>query len=208
MRRTLSNRTVAVLVAVFTVVGAVILHSNPFGTGQISWIGSILVSFVGNFVLVYVVASWAAPYVVSTGGKQGAAAADSHSVTLAEDWISATLLSVGAIALLAMNFATKEVVITPTSRLEKIAQMVKQTVESQAPQKYQPVLGAADTWKMNSTLYRTCVPDPGGNNHLGWCVLIRANGSRLTLIKYGPGLSNGAQFLKWHPGYKPPRQYE
>jgi hypothetical protein len=207
MRQAFSNRTLAVLVAVFSVVGAVILHSNPFGSGDIPWIGSILVSLAGNMFLGYALASWAAPYVISTGGKQGANNADPRAVTIAEDWIAGTLLSVGAIALLAMSFASKDVIVTPTDRLQNVAKIVRTTVESQAPRQYQSVLGASDTWKLSPTLYRTCVPDPGGNQHLGWCVLTRANGDKLTVLKYGPGPSNAAQFLKWHPGYKPPRQY-
>jgi hypothetical protein len=208
MRRTLSNRTVALLVAVFTAVGTLILHSNPFGAGQIPWIGAFVVSLAGNFVLAYLLTSWAAPYVVSTGGKDGAENADPKKVVVAEDWIAGTLMSVGVIALLALGLASSDVIVTPTTKLESVAKSVRQTVESQAPKKYQSVLGAADTWKMSDTLYRTCVPDPGGNNRLGWCVLIRTKGNKTTVLKYGAGPSNAAQFLKFHPDYKPERQYQ
>ncbi|MGH2907009.1 MAG: hypothetical protein ACRDKI_09630 [Solirubrobacterales bacterium] len=208
MRRTFSNRTVAVLVAVFTVVCAVILHSNPFGSGDIPWIGATIVSLAGNCFLAYVLTSWAAPYVVSTGGKAGAEHADPQAVGVAEDWIAGTLMSIGAVALLAISLASSDVIVTPTSRLEGVAKTVRNTVESQAPQKYQAVLGAADTWKMSSTLYRTCVPDPGGDKHKGWCVLIRAHDNDMIVLKYGPGPSNAAQFLKWHPDYKPEHKFE
>jgi hypothetical protein len=61
---------------------------------------------------------------------------------------------------------------------------------------------------MSNTLYRTCVPDPGGNNKLGWCVLIRTKGNKTAVIKYGAGPSNAAQFLKFHPDYVPERRYQ
>lgn len=208
MRRTLSNRTVAVLVAVFTVIGTLILHANPFGTGQIPWIGAFIVSLAGNFVLAYLFTSWAAPYVVSTGGAEGAAAADPKKVVVAEDWIAGTLMSVGVVALLALGLASSDVIVTPTTKLESVAKTVRQTVESQAPKKYQAILGASDTWKMSDTLYRSCVPDPGGDNKLGWCVLIRTKGNKTTVIKYGAGPSNAAQFLKFHPDYVPERRYQ
>ena len=76
MKRTLSNRPVAAIVAVFTIISAWLLHGNPFGTGTISWPVALVVAFVGNCFLAYLLAAWAAPYLASTGGQSGAEDAD------------------------------------------------------------------------------------------------------------------------------------
>jgi hypothetical protein len=208
MKRTLSNRPVAVLVAVFTVIVTPILHSNPFGGGTIDWPFAFIVALAGNLFLAYVLSSWAAPYLASTGGKAGAETADPDSVKVAERWTAGTLMVFGAIAMLSVGLASSDVIVTPTERTQKNAQLVKRVVELKAPQKYQELVGSADTWKMSEKTLRTCVPEPSGDLHHGWCVLIKANGDDLKVVSSGPGLSNAAQFLKWHPGYKPPRQYQ
>ena len=202
MQRTLSNRTVAALVVGFSVIGTVILHSNPFGTGQIPWIGAVIVSLAGNSVLAYALTGWAAPYVASTGGRRGAEQADPRAVETAEDWIAATLMSVGVVALLAVSFTSRDLIITPTDHTQKNAELVKHTVELHAPRDYQSLLTAADTWKVNPQTLRTCVPSAKDHKQF-WCVVVRGEGIKLRVISYGPGISNAAQFLKTHPNYKP-----
>jgi hypothetical protein len=158
-------------------------------------------------VLAYTLTSWAAPYMVSTGGRQGADTADPHAVTVAEDVIAATLMSVGVIALLAVSFASSDLIITPTERTQKNAELVKRTVEAQAPQEFQPLLTAADTWKMSERTLRTCVPS-SLDEEKQWCVLVHSDpdGDNLKVVRVGPGISNAAQFLEWHPEYKGKRR--
>lgn len=197
MRRTLANRPVALIVGIFTLVSAALLHANPFGDGSISWPVSIAIALVGNCLLAYVITSWAAPYLASTGGRAGAADADPEAVAVAERWTAGTLLLFGVFALLAVAFASRELVITPTERLERNATLVKRTVEAKAPARYRPMLGAADTWKISERTLRTCVPPPDTKDS-SWCVVVRSEGDSLAVTKAGPGLSNIEQARKWH----------
>lgn len=175
-----------------------LLHGNPFGDGDISWPVAIGVSLVVNCFLAYVLAAWAAPYLASTGGRAGAEQADPHAVAVAERWTSGTLMAFGAISLVAVGLATSDVVVTPTARLERNAQLVRETVEKHAPERYRMLLGSADTWKLSERTLRTCVPNPD-DKRTGWCVLVRSEDDRLKVVSYGEGLSNAAQALKWHP---------
>src|SRR6476659_1621855 len=170
MKRTFSNRPVAAIVAVFTLISAWLLHSNPFGDGTIGWPLAILVALLGNLFLAYVLAAWAAPYLASTGGQAGAENADPHDVVIAERWTAGTLLFLSSLALLSVGLASTEVVITPTKRLEQNAELVRRTVESQAPAAYKRQLSGADTWKMSPRTYRSCVPTPE-KIATGWCVV-------------------------------------
>lgn len=208
MKRTFANRPVAVIVAVFTVISAWLLHKNPFGDGSIAWPVAIVVSLAGNLFLAYVLTSWAAPYLASTGGRAGAAEADPHAVAVAERWTAGTLMLFGMLALAAVTFASQDIVITPTKRLEQNAELVKRTVEAYAPPAYKRQLPGADTWKMSSRTYRTCVPTPESVK-TGWCVLAQVRDNELVVVKYGFGKSNAAQALEWHPELKNQRgQFE
>lgn len=198
MKRTLSNRPVAVIVAVFTPISAWLLHGNPFGDGTIGWPISLVVALVGNLFLAYVLTAWAAPYLASTGGAQGAREADPHSVAITERWCAGALMFFGAAGLLAVTLASHELVITPTKRLEQNAELVKRTVDSQAPIVYKRQLSGADTWKMSDKTYRTCVPTPE-SVETGWCVVTQVQNGELVVVKYGPGKSNASQALEWHP---------
>ncbi len=198
MRRTLKNRSVAAIVVIFTPVGAVLLHRDPFGDGTIAWPVAIIVALLGNAFLAYVVTPWAAPYLASTGGHEGAANAAPQSVAVAERWTSGTLMVFGLLAIMALGLSNSEVIVTPTERLEKNAALVKRTVEAQAPARFKPMLSAADTWKMSERTLRTCVPPPDDIGE-SWCVVVRSENDQLTIVKAGPGLSNAAQALEWHP---------
>lgn len=198
MRRTLKNAIVGVLVLCFTALTAWLLHGNPFGDSDINWPVAIGIALAVNCFLAYVLAAWAAPYLASTGGREGAESADPHSVAVAERWTSGTLMAFGALSLVAVSLATSDVVVTPTQRLEKNAQLVRETVEEHAPERYRVLLGSADTWKLSERTLRTCVPDPTDDRN-GWCVLVRSEDERLTVVSYGEGLSNAAQALEWHP---------
>jgi hypothetical protein len=202
MKEKLSNRPLLVLVALFTASSGWLLHENPFGAGSIAWPVAVLLALLGNLFFAYVIAAWAAPYLASTGGRAGAAAADPRSVARAQRWTAGGLMLFGSLGLLAVTLASKQLVITPTDRLEKNAELVRHTVESQAPEQYQHQLAGADTWKMSARTYRTCVPTPG-SLETGWCVLVQAqeDGS-LKVVRYGPGKSNAAQALEWHPELK------
>jgi hypothetical protein len=208
MKRTYSNRPVAAIVAVFTLISAWLLHGNPFGDGRIGWPLALLVALVGNLFLAYVLTAWAAPYLASTGGSAGAAEADPHDVAVAERWTAGTLLFFGSLALLSVGLASTDVVITPTKRLEQNAELVRRTVELQAPPIYKRQLGGADTWKMSDRTYRSCVPTPEKID-TGWCVVTQVRNGKLIVVKYGFGKSNAAQALKWHPELKnQTRQFE
>lgn len=203
MRRIVSNRAVVTLATAFTAAGAFVARGNPFGDGTIPWIGAVLISVLANGFLAFVIAPWAAPYLASTGGKQGAATANPQSVRNVERGVTAVLLSVALIATIAVELSSRGLVVTPTERLEKIAEIVKTNVEVQAPAKYRRQLGAADTWKMSDRAYRTCVPSTD-DEITAWCVFVRvekpeAKDEGLRLVKAGEGLNNARQFLKWHP---------
>lgn len=198
MTRTLKNLVVGALVIGFTALSAYLLHGNPFGDSDISWPVSIGVAFVVNCFLAYVLAAWAAPYLASTGGRAGAQGADPHAVAVAERWTSGTLMAFGALSLISIGLATSDVVITPTQRLEKNAELVRETVNAHAPKRYRLLLGSADTWKLSERTLRTCVPNPTDKT-TGWCVLVQSENERLKVVSYGEGLSNAAQALEWHP---------
>lgn len=198
MKRTFSNRPVAAIVAVFTLISAWLLHGDPFGDGTIAWPVALLVALIGNLFLAYVLTAWAAPYLASTGGRAGAEQADPHDVAVAERWTAGTLLLFASLALLAVTLAATQLVITPTERLEQNAELVKRTVDLEAPQIYQRQLTAADTWKMSDRTYRSCVPTPD-TVETGWCVVTQVQDGELVVVKYGFGKSNAAQALEWHP---------
>lgn len=201
MRRTLRNRPISVIVVLFTLSSAWLLHHNPFGDGTIGWPVALLVALVGNLFFAYVIAGWAAPFLASTGGPRGASEADPGAVAVAERWTAGTILLFGTLALVAVSLAAKPLVITPTQRLERNAQLVRETVERHAPEAYRRQLNGADTWKMSERTFRTCVPTKN-SVETGWCVLVRAEGDDLRVISYGPGKSNAAQALEWHPEWK------
>ncbi|MBI5310661.1 MAG: hypothetical protein HZB14_06500 [Actinobacteria bacterium] len=205
MKRTLANRPIAAMVVVFSVVDALILRGNPFGNGTIPWIGAIAVAIAGNAVLAYVVAGWSAPYLVSSGGSAGAAAADPRSVSFAEIWMSFALMTVGVIALLAVDFASRDLIVSPTQRSERNAELVRDTVREHAPQEFQLLLTAADTWKMSENTYRSCIPSSKDQSKY-WCVLVRGDEKSLKVTRYGPGTGNAEQFLIWHPEYRGKRK--
>lgn len=198
MKRTFSNRPVAVLVAVFTLISAWLLHGDPFGDGTIAWPVALLVALLGNLFLAYVLTAWAAPYLASTGGRAGAEQADPDDVAVAERWTAGTLLLFASLALLSVSLAATQLVITPTDRLEQNAELVKRTVDLEAPDAYQRQLTAADTWKMSDRTYRSCVPTPE-KIETGWCVVTQVRDGELVVVKYGFGKSNAAQALEWHP---------
>lgn len=198
MKRTFSNRPVAAIVAVFTLISGWLLHGDPFGDGTIAWPVAILVALLGNLFLAYVVTAWAAPYLASTGGRAGAEQADPHDVSIAERWTAGTLLLFASLALLSVTLAATQLVITPTDRLEQNAELVKRTVDLEAPEAYQRQLTAADTWKMSDRTYRSCVPTPE-KVETGWCVVTQVRDGELVVVKYGFGKSNAAQALEWHP---------
>lgn len=190
------------MVLVFTVTSAWLLHGNPFGSGDIPWPFAIVVALAVNLLFAYVIAGWAAPYLASTGGRSGAAHADPAAVASAERWTAGGLLLFGSLGLLAVGLASTQLVVTPTDRLEDNAELVRHTVESQAPLAYQSQLGGADTWKMSDRTYRTCVPTPGSKT-TGWCVLVQVQpDGKLKVVRYGAGKSNAAQALEWHPELK------
>lgn len=194
------------MVLFFTIPSALLLHGNPFGDGEIAWPFAIVVALAINLLFAYVIAVWAAPYLVSTGGWAGAEKAEPRAIAIAERWTAGVLLLFGSLGLLAVSLASTQLVITPTQRLEQNAALVRHTVESQAPQIYQSQLGGADTWKMSSRTYRTCVPTPGSIT-TGWCVLVQVQADgKLKVVRYGPGKSNAAQALEWHPELKNKRQ--
>jgi hypothetical protein len=208
MKRTFSNRPVAAIVAVFTLISGWLLHGNPFGEGTIAWPVALLIALLGNLFFAYVITSWAAPYLASTGGSTGAANADPQAVKVAERWTAGTLLLFCSLALVAVTLASVDVVITPTKRLEENATLVKKTVESQAPAEYQRQLGGADTWKMSDRTYRSCVPKPE-SIEVGFCVVTQVQNGHLKVVKYGVAKSNAAQALEWHPELKnQKRQFE
>lgn len=201
MKRTLSNRPVAAIVAVFTLISAWLLHGNPFGSGTISWPIALVVALAGNCLLAYVLGAWAAPYLASTGGQSGAKDADPETVAVAERWAAGTLLTFAALGLFSIGLTSQTVIITPTARLEENAKLVQRTAESQAPLVYQRQLTAADTWKMSDKTYRTCLPTPD-DLETGWCVLAQVKDDQLQVVRYGVGPSNAAQALEWHPELK------
>lgn len=205
MKRTLANRPVAAMVVVFSVIDALILRSNPFGDGTIPWVGALAVALTGNGVLAYVVASWSAPYIASSGGSAGAATADPRSVGVAEIWMSFALMVVGVVTLLAVDFASRDLIVSPTQRSERNAELVRDTVREHAPDEFQLLLTAADTWKMSENTYRSCIPSSKDETKY-WCVLVQGDSKSLKVTRYGPGTGNAEQFLIWHPEYRGKRK--
>lgn len=205
MRRTLSNRPIAIIAGLFSVPAALLLRANPFGTGTIPWPGAVLVALAGNLVLAYVVASWTAPYLASSGGREGARHADPRAVAIAERGMASALMTVALAALLAVDFTSRDLIVTTTERAERNAELVRKTVHSKAPRDFQPLLTAADTWKLSEHSYRTCIPSAEDETKW-WCVLVRGGTRNLKVTRYGPGKSNAEQFLEWHPKQRDKRR--
>lgn len=205
MKRTLANRSVAAITVAFSAVGALVLRGNPFGEGTIPWPGAVLVSLAGNLVLAYVLTPWAAPYLASSGGPQGARAAAPRAVAIAERLLAAGLMLMGLITLLAVDFASRDLIVSPTQRTERNAKLVRDTVRKHAPDEFQLLLTAADTWKLSENAYRSCVPS-SRDKRKHWCVLVQGDESSLRVTRYGPGISNAEQFLRWHPDYRGKRR--
>jgi hypothetical protein len=114
----------------------------------------------------------------------------------------------GTLALVAVHLASQPVTITPTERTKENAELVRRTVEAQAPPEYQRQLYGADTWRMSDKTYRTCIPTPESIK-TGWCVLTQVRDGHLVVVKAGFGKSNAAQALEWHPELKNQRgQFE
>lgn len=202
MKRALSNRPLAALVGIFTLTSAWLLHGNPFGAGTIAWPVALLVALAANLIFAYGLAAWAAPFLASTGGRGGAAAADPETVVRAELWAAGVLLLFGSLGLLALSLASVQVVIAPTERTEQNAKLVRRMVQAYAPPIYRRQLAGADTWKLSERTYRTCVPAPESLT-VGWCVLVQVQeDGDLRVVRYGLGKSNAAQALEWHPEWK------
>lgn len=202
MKGSFSNRPLAALVVIFTLITTWLLHQNPFGGGQISFVIALPIALLGNLLLAYVLAPWASPFLASTGGRRGADAADPNTVALVERWTAGVLMFFAAASLVAVSLAAKDIVITPTKRLEQNAELVQRNVDAYAPKEYHRQLGGADTWKMSEKTYRTCVPKPESLT-VGWCVVTQVQeDGQLKITKYGVMKSNAAQALEWHPELK------
>jgi len=176
-----------------------LLHDNPIGNGGFSWAGAVILALAVNFLFAFVVAPWAAPYVAGEGPQElGIDSEFDRKLPRTTVRLAVFLMGIGLIGVIAISLAGRELIITPSARLDSNAQLAKATIKASAPEEYQRALSSADTWKVSNNLFRTCVITPK-NRQTAYCVLISTAGGKAVLRSKQIGLPNIEEFKRIHP---------
>lgn len=204
-----------------TVAIAVVLHSNPFGTGTIDWIAAIAIAAIGNAVLAFVLAPRIGPYLVAPSNRSAMASrgadgvtrdagprspfagpgkapdADPARVRMATFGTGLVMMLVSLICVWGVGLAASDPIIVPTERLERNAELARATIKQHAPAEFQATIGAADTWivRKGDDELRTCVPAKNEPER-AWCVRILATDESARVLSYGPGKPNAQVYLE------------
>jgi len=178
------------------------LHANAIGNNRFSWLGALLLALVVNFMFAFLAAPWAAPYVAGEGPlAPGEDPEFDRKLPRTTVRIAVFLMGVGLVGVIAIGLAGRELIITPSARLDANAQLAKKTIKQYAPAEFQRGLSSADTWKVRENLFRTCVISPRDEKR-AWCVVISTVGGDAVLQSKGIGLPNFYEFKRIHPDAK------
>ncbi len=145
-------------IALTVVDGLIISVLSPTGADVDVFLGIILASF-GNLILVGAVAPWLARRLLERqrrGERAGIGGGPPPEVV--HDCTGTALLCAGAVALLASGLALQPVVVSETEETEMNAAVVSDYVETHGTEEVQRNLPAANTIRLGSGLFRTCVP--------------------------------------------------
>lgn len=203
MTRNAFRISMALAFVVMTVAIAAVLHSNPFGTGSMSWIAAGLIAIAGNVFLALALAPRIAPFLAAPPVAPGEPGASPERVRVATLLTALTMMTASLICLGGVSAVSGDPIIVDTPRLEKNAKLVRATVLAHAPKEFQGSISGADTWNVKTNLYRSCVPAKNDEKR-AWCVLVYATDSGAKVRSYGRGKPNAELFLDSKETGKPP----
>jgi hypothetical protein len=144
--------------AVLTVVDGVIIHLlSPTGGRVDVFLGVIIASF-GNLLLVGLAAPWLARRLVERQRASAAATGVGGAPEeVVHDRTGTALLCAGTIALAVAGLGLQPVVVSETEDTEENAQVVRAYVEAHASEEVNRNIDTANTIRLGSGFFRTCV---------------------------------------------------
>lgn len=155
--------------AVLTPADALVMHLLPPVQGGIDFIPALIVSSFANLFLVGAIAPW-------LGGRlavREAAGGGSTPKEVFTDRSAVWLLAGGLVALAATGLGNREVVVTPTDRLERLTTAVERYVGANAPAEVRRNLQTANTTPLDPEgNFRVCVALDDRTR--AWCMFVDA----------------------------------
>ncbi|MBJ7347521.1 MAG: hypothetical protein JHC87_02995 [Thermoleophilaceae bacterium] len=205
MTRNAFRISMAVAFVVMTAAIAAVLHSNPFGTGSMSWVAAWLIAIGGNIFLALALAPRIAPYLAAPPVAPGQPGASPERIRVATLITAVVMMTASLICLGGVSAVSGDPIIVPTKRLENNAKLVRATMLRYAPAEFRGTINAADTWNLKKNFYRSCVPAKDDKTR-AWCVLIYADDNGAHVRSYGRGKPNAVLFMDSKQTGKPPLQ--
>lgn len=145
----------------------VLLHElPPWGDGTRTVSGALLAGFANLFAVAAI-----APLAARALRRRRS---DLPKI-VAQDYTGTALVGAIAVALLLAGLAHRPAIREQERDLRAQAAAVHAYVMSQAPARYRRNLAAADTWKIDDDLFRTCVPGPDPKRSL--CLVVNTGQS-------------------------------
>jgi hypothetical protein len=89
---------------------------------------------------------------------------------VARDYASTGLIVAAAAVILGLGVAHRPAVLAARRAFQAQSDAVRTYVRLHAPPAYRPRIDGADTWRLDTDLYRTCVPGPDPDRRL--CLIV------------------------------------
>jgi hypothetical protein len=166
--------------AVLTFLDGLILHLLPPTSRDIGLVPGIILASFGNLVLVGLAAPWLARRLDERasrdaahrgGGPAVGRPAPPLEVLLSQ--AATALLCAGALGLLAAGLGTRPLVVSETEETELNAMLVRDNVRATAPPEVQRNLDTANTLRLATGFFRTCISLDDRTR--AWCLYVDTN---------------------------------
>jgi hypothetical protein len=158
----------------------------------------IIVATFGNLVLVGVVGPWLARRLADRPQPEGTARVPRRvRVEALQDRVGTALLGVGVVGIVAAGLGSRPVVVSDTQATERNARAVERFIEQTRSPELIRNLEAANTIKLGSNFFRTCVPRD--DRRRAFCMLVDTHHDTARL-RIDPSNQPNEQ-VGPHPGY-------
>jgi hypothetical protein len=174
-----------------TLLDGVLLHLlPPIGT-EISVIGGILMATFGNLVLV----GAAAPFLARRIGarRPGPPASQQAAHEVLADRVGTALLLAGVVGVVGAGLGNRQVVVSETNATTENARAVRAYVERSGNAELQRNLETANTIKLGSGYFRTCIAHD--DRHRAFCFYVDTTKDP-TEVTRDPSAEPNAQFRR------------
>ncbi len=172
-----------------TLLDALVMHLVPPIQGGFDFIPALIVASFGNLFLVGAVAPWLAGRLVVRDQLGGGTTPREVFADRASVW----LLLAGLTALVATGLGNREVVVTPTARLERLTTAVAAYVKAHAPAEVQRNVQTANTAPLEADgFFRVCVALDDRTQ--AWCMFVDASRTPVTIKPDGDRRPNALYF--------------